>query len=742
MMSRRLSLRSIASCTFAVVLAVVLTACGDASSNARPYSFPKSIKSEATQLVDKNERFSLEWNEEQFCALIRDNGNGRVWSTTPYDIWETGGSSSISSAIYIEYYNMSTGILEETRASVCVENETVSVTVKNGVLREEFYFDAAGIMVPLEYTLTNNGMHVEIKGAEIQEKSNARLISVSFLPYMASAMNTTSKDTYLVAPVGSGAISYTAPEMQNGSRSLELPVYGTDMAQHRVVYSTEDVKVNLPVFGVRAESDALFAEISAGAESAELHIESGNIRTEHSTVYPKFIIHGYDRFEVEMQDWEDDNIYNDKLNLSSIYAVDYYPLSDGEVSYSAMAKFYRDEILSLKPTDSDGARYNVTLLGGTMLKKFILGIPTEKLYAMTNFEEAETILSELGEASGDMPQAVLYGFGKSGVDIGEIGGGFNFATALGGKNGAAELEEFCEKNNIKLFTDFQITSFKKSGSGFSTGIDVAKNASLQYSYYYMHYKNLPQPDTSTDKIRCLKRDLLNSALEKLLSFADKRISGISFSDLGYTAYSDYRNEEYYVKGNMPLQVEGMLKNVKEAGHSLSLREANGYAAYYADSITDVPLDNGGYSIFDEAIPFYQMVFRGNAALYGKAINTAANDTQALLNSVEYGVYPAFTLCANYDKSLIDSYSSEIYGSAYTPQLRARVSDIVKQTKAVYEAIENSRITEHYRSGKLAVTKYENGVTVYVNYSEEPIRIDDVEVQAENFEFKLMKGAEN
>ncbi len=735
MTKRRLSLKSLICIALALIFILSLTGCGTATtSNVRSYRMPNNMESIATQVIDENDSFSLEWNEELACAFIRNKQSGKIWSAPPYDIWEEGGSSSISSAIYIEYYDTVTGVLEEARSSDCVDEGTVSVTVKDKLLREEIYFSYAGIMIPIEYSLNASGMHIEIKASEIREKSSVKLISISVLPYMVSTINTTAKDSYLVIPSGSGAISYPVPDLQNGARSLELAVYGTDPVQQRVEYKVEDVKVNLPVFAVKAKNDGLLGVISSGAESAELHIESGNIRTEHSTVYPKFTVHGYDRFEVQMQNYEDENVYNDKISLSQIYAVDYYPLCNNEATYSGMATKYRENILKLDNNKANNSIYHISFIGGTMIKSFVLGIPTQKFNSLTSFDDAKEILTELYDATKVIPNASLYGFGKTGVDIGEIGGGFNFASQLGGKKGAEELEKFCEEKEIGLYTDFNVTAFSKSGSGFSTLTDVARTASLQYSYYYPLYKNIPMQNMSLAKIRCLKREKLTDAVDKLLNFANKRVSGISFSDLGHIAYSDYRNEDYFVRNNLPNQVSSLLETVKKAGHSLSLKGANAYAAIYADSLTDTPLDNGGYGIFDESIPFYQMVFRGSSALYSKAVNLSSNTTNAILNAVEYGVYPSFTLSAEFDKKLIDSYSDEIFSSAYTETSKKLICDTVKKTAKLYNAIGNSEIISHIKNGTISTTEYANGIVIYVNYGNKTVDVSGVTVNAGDFAF--------
>ena len=58
--------------------------------------------------------------------------------------------------------------------------------------------------------------------------------------------------------------------------------------------------------------------------------------------------------------------------------------------------------------------------------------------------------------------------------------------------------------------------------------------------------------------------------------------------------------------------------------------ANAYALPYVQEITDVPLQSSGFDVFDEDIPFYQMVMHGVKSYGTSAVNASATPEETVL----------------------------------------------------------------------------------------------------------------
>ena len=122
------------------------------------------------------------------------------------------------------------------------------------------------------------------------------------------------------------------------------------------------------------------------------------------------------------------NYYTDSLIDEDVVSVAYYPLYDQDAGYTGFAKKYREylkEKYGLEKS-SDDALLSLKILGGAKLKKFFLGIPYEEVEALTTFEETRQIINEMQEIVDGKITVLLQGFGKSGLDIGKIAGGYRF----------------------------------------------------------------------------------------------------------------------------------------------------------------------------------------------------------------------------------------------------------------------------------------------------------------------------
>ena len=183
---------------------------------------------------------------------------------------------------------------------------------------------------------------------------------------------------------------------------------------------------------------------------------------------------------------------------------------------------------------------------------------------------------------------------------------------------------------------------------------------------------------------------------------------------------------------MAEQVQELLTTIREEGHPLTVRGGNAYAAMLASSVSDVPLNNGGYDLLDESVPFYQMVFRGHTALYSEPINLTAEWRETLLAALSVGVSPTFMLCNSCDETLINQSKADFYGSVYGNN-RDRIVETVGETAAFYDSIQGAELVQYttLQSG-VTQSKFSNGVTVTVNNTDGTVIIGDRSIEARSF----------
>ena len=725
------------------VTALLLTAC-QAPSDA-VYMMPESMGQVASGVVAENERFSLKWDDAAKCVLLEERGSGHTWATTPYEYLLSGDTNySLSSPVSIDYYDTTDASQQTAKALDCIDEGTVSARVEDRSLLVTYYFTQAEITITLSYTLRGDSLRVGFRTEDIVESGKTKLISVSVAPYLCSAANTLERSSYLFIPAGSGALMYTDEEASGLSREFSGEVYGYDPARKQLDQPGDEEPIRLPVFGVKEGEQALCGIIESGDGAARIDAVAGNSRNGYSAVYATFYVRGFNNAEWDTNQVVSGNkLIKDVILLSKTppesqeFAVGYYPLSGEAANYTGMAACYKSYLKEhgwLNESAVQQDAYHLTLIGGAQIQKFMFGIPYKSFLPLTTFEQARTILEELAKDTGYVPSVLLKGFGKSGLDVGKIAGGYGFAGALGGADRQRELEDFCKSQGMPLFTDFDLVRFSQSGNGFSPLFNAARAADSQTVSYYPLKRNVRAEDTEMPEIRLLQRAKLDEAVERLLDFCQEDVSGISLSTLGQTAYSDYREDAYMLKGALAEQVQAQLQAVHEHDHTVMLSAANAYAAGLADSITDVPLQNGGYDALDETIPFYQMVYHGAIPLYSTALNLSPDARGELLRAVEAGVSPSFMLSYSVDTALSDSSESLYFGIRYAGN-REDLIGAVRETAQFMERIANEEIQTHtiLESG-VTETSFSNGVTVIVNHTDKPIEVNGEKIPARSFSY--------
>lgn len=722
---------------FLISVILLISAVGCKSNVGKKYVIPENLTTVDSDVISDNKKFKLEWDRDVGCVMLCDKENGKVWSTTPYGAYkEQNSSSALNSIVNIEYYDLSDSSTQSDKSYTCVMDGTVKSKVIDRGICISYYFKVAEVTVPVYFRLEEDGLRVTVKADEIEESGKTKLISVSLAPYLCSSSNTKDNSSYLMIPTGSGALMYTDNEPDKSSRDYSGEVYGTDASRMRLDVTANEEKIALPVFGAcDSDNTAIFAVIENGTESARIDASAGSMRYGYSNAYATFYVRGFDEIEQIIGSWRTDaTALAETWSKTAEYSVCYYPLNGVEANYSGMAKFYRNYLKEkgiLKKSAEEQKNMQVEILGGVLTKKFFLGIPYKAVSPLTTLKQSQDIITEIADKIDNNLNVLLSGYGSTGADVGEIGGGFGFSSKLGNDKEYSKLQKYCKSKNINLYNDYELIYFNKSGNGFTVLFDVAKTANLQKASISPIKVNNRMANEDETKVSMLKRDLLESASEKLINKTEK-ISGVCLGALSNTAYSDYTSEKTYMKDGTEEQIGKIVSNIKKNGKKVILRAANVYCAGLADSICDIALDNGGYNSFDVTVPFYQMVYAGSLPLYSTPLNFESDINKLLLRAIESGVFPNWCIVKSHNSN-IKSGNGEFYYAMEYDNLKEEMFKVAEKTKDYYAKISNSAISEHnYVKSGVSKTVFENGVTVYVNHNDFEADINGVKIDAMSY----------
>ncbi len=716
--------RKVLAFLLSVLMLVVLCGCGtDKGQSLSVFDSEHKTKFAKSFTAAENSEWSLQWDSEHYRILLKNKTDGTVWSTLPSgllepkydeDGYEINNNPQLENPLIIQYINpenMQLELLYGYTGSLkkgAYELEEISDGFKI-----TYYFDTKQISVPVEYKLQENGINVSVDPTKITE-DEFKVYTIALSPFFCSVSGNT-KDGYLFVPSGSGALINPAEWSADVSYTCSYPVYGMEAQLYNSDKNgiTNSQSVKLPVFGAKDGDRAVVAIIEEGAESAYIDCNVGNKKYNYSSVYASFEVRGV----------ADNGSYSENT-VTAPLSVSFYPITGEKANYIGMAEFYRNYLISkaqLKKV-SEEATSSLKLLGATYVDAQFLGIPYKSLFATTTFKDTLNILKEFTEETKTTPVVNLVGFGTSGVDVGKAAGDLKIADKLGDKKDVKALATFCDSEKIDLYMDYDIMHFSKSGADINKTFDYARNTVGQKA---MRYKR----DLGTDKEEKVSEYFV--AREKLASLGksaadtvkENGINGLSLSSVASGIYSDYAKQKYYVRSGFGADYSEIAAYSKKMGNRILADSANFYAAMSADIITDAPTNSDKNDLFYADIPFYQIVFKGYIPMSCSSVNLAINPHKQVLLAAESGCGLGFTVTANYDNSLFTS-EQKIYHSTLYSSIKEDVNKTVLEYASYFEKIEGAVITNHsIISENVRKTVFDNGVSVYVNYSDTPVETE-------------------
>lgn len=688
-----------------------LCSCGETTEAVKKFGLPKKIPAAKSGVVAEVDGYALLWEKETSRLILKTNDF--EWNSTP-----DNENTALDMSVKISYIENTKSVEMETDSAALLQSGGYisAKRIENGI-RLTYYFTDVKISFPVEYQLDENGFTANIITDQISE-DNYKLYSISLLPFFASAKNNT--DSYVLVPSGSGALMYT-DDNTRALRTFDGEIYGSDENLQNTFEFTQYEAVRLPVFGVKNENAAILGIAENGAESGRVVAQCGDSSIGYSSAYVKFNVRGYANAYVKDVYGNNTEVkkFTDGIVKTKKLGVRYISVNGG---YSQMAEAYRNYLYENGLKDSENEIPDVMLefLGGARTRNLFLGIPYYSFYSTTTVKQVKTILEDIYKNNSTNAVSVLKGFGEDGLDYGKLGGGFKLSGNLGTKKDLKNLISYSQEHNSTLAFDFDLIYFNKSTGGLSKSFDVAKTANSVATTKYMRSIVTGENDGATLSAKLLSRAKISNAAQKAADALEKYgFSSVSASTLSSTAYSDYGSSDYYCKAKTASEVKKAINMLKGKNRSFVAQNANIYAVLNADYVMGTPSASSKENAFDVEIPFYQMVLRGVLPISSSAINLAENWNQEYLFAVSTGCIPYYTVCAEYDDTLITNRNNALAASCYDG-IKDRISEDINKYGELLKLLSNSKIVSYEHNGNISETVFDNGIKVYVNWSEEEI----------------------
>ncbi|OBZ19375.1 hypothetical protein A8L34_07680 [Bacillus sp. FJAT-27264] len=598
----------------------------------------------------------------------------------------------------------------------------------------------ATFVIPVTYRLADDQLVVNVSAENIQNKGFF-LHSISVLPYFGAAG--TKDQGYMFVPDGSGSLIHLNNNKLT-AYGYNVPLYGADSVSLPKKQVLGGSTARLPVFGMKKNDAGFVAIVENGDGIGRIEADVSGRANSYNYVFSSYEITGSDPLALTgfwMQQSVpkfQDRPYNGDITLR------YGFLQEKDASYSGMASYYRSYLIKkyglAKLHEQEQIPFNVELIGGIPTRKFFLGIPYSSYQPLTTFSQAQDILNQL-QAEGIRNIKVRYtGWFNGGLNH-KIPSSVSVDSKLGGKKGLAELQDFAGRNGITLYPDVSFMRVLHDKGDFKPKRDASRTmngvvATVQpydlASYYKLTYLEPTYP---------LSPARLPVVVDKFMTQYNKLgQKGLSLHDMGDELNSDFNTKNVLTREESKKAVEEQLAKL-HTYPNMMVSGGNAYTLPYVDSVVNAPLENSGYNLTDQSVPFYEMALHGYIDYAGEALNLSdEQDTRYhVLKSLETGSGLYFTWFYEKPSLVKETGFDYLYSASYQNWM-----DEAKSTYAeinnVLSKVRTQIIKDHQMLEKgVYQTTYEDGTSIVVNYNDYPVNVGGAAVEAMGY---LMGGERN
>lgn len=584
-----------------------------------------------------------------------------------------------------------------------------------------------GFNISLEFSLDGGDLIVNIPNDKIEMYMDFPLTNITLLKYFGSQSE--GSTGYLLLPDGSGSIMNCFNGKTNG-HEYSTRVYGAAYSLSESEKTNNYNNATLPIFGINAGQNGIFAEITKGDTIAEVTAYSGD-SSEVAYAAPRFRFR--ETFISRLSGTKDAFSTIQKQRFPGDMQVRYSFLVGEESTYNGMAALYRNRLFDGTNVKADKISVVVEYIGMIQKQAQMFGIAYDKDIVMTTYDQVGKYATEWQDAGVKNLNIKMSGWFGDGYNHGSLSN-VTPLKSLGGTKGLKALTETLSEKGISFWPDADIQYTVASGIGSKRKAirTIDKKIGQTYEYNLASFNKVYNSDSKRVNTLTVVLDELSS-LKKGLKKND--LSTVSFRSLGQGLNPDFNEDNFYDIQTVTEKTVEALKKLKEEGTSFITSGANAYVLKLADMCLDIPLVSNEYDSTDYSIPFLQMVIRGSVNYSGKAVNLTGDTKNAVLLAAQTGANLYYVFAGDNSEEVVNSDFADFFSIDYD-YYKDSVIDIVKEYQNSFESTAGQKIKsfENLASG-VTKTVFENGVISYVNTNNYEAVADDLTLEAKSYVVK-------
>lgn len=682
----------------------------------------------------ENEKYRLLADFSTSLMGLENKETGYIWWSSPLESRLDPKVNEMLAGELLSTSVLSYGVPEKrsddfTLRSGIPEDCTVTVAAIENGIRVDYSYKKDGFSYPVEYTLGEDYLRVSLIVSEIEETSKGKIATrVNLLGSFGAAAD--DEDGYFVIPDGCGALVRFGSGKSESTGAYLRRIYGNDVTAVPTSRGAVDEQLYLPVFGIVKDGNGLLAVAERGDSNAQLSVETtAQSNTSYNLCSFVFTLRSTDNYYMTGKNSTSFTVFEKGKIKSDDIAVRYYPVGGENADYTDIAARYRKYLTEEKGVekraDEGSSPLYVNLYGGVMKKRSVLGIPVNLKTSVTDFSQAQTILSELKEEGVDDMAVTYKNWTNDGIRE-RVDTDAKPSNTLGGKKDFGELTDFAEENSIEFYPAADNRDFR-SGGGYYSFTDASVRISGAYSRIVSYDLAYGIPDGFAKNKSLLSPRKFSEVIgsETAHNYAERGLDGISLSTLTTSLYGDYgkKTVSRYEAMNRLADCYNIFDCELESG--ILADSANAYALPYVSRIMNVPLTSSRYDIFDEDIPFYQLVLHGVIPYSSTAVNADANPVDTVLMAAVTGSSLTYDMLWE-DTELLKNTEFDIYYYANYRGNIGRAAQAYKAVEPILSKVSGCTIDDYITDGGSCIAAvYSDGTEVTVDFEAKTIACDGV-----------------
>ena len=681
------------------------------------------------ELIAQNEKLALYLRKESASLRVMDLESGYVWGALRQDKPENLNktwSSFANSIVSIKYYDEAGSIAQIGAGHE--DNKCSYEDCENGViLHVEFTEQAISMSAKVE--LMKDHIRFSLEDASIEETGTCVLAQVWFAPFLGSTVGD-EIGGYMFVPDGSGAlIRFQRPIKYLAGYSDR--VYGSDYSIDNT-YTVGDLNANrtndflkdsetvtMPVYGISHgyNCNALFGYVASGAEYASIMADPAGIITDYNYAAAYFTYRqaylqptGRDGAGIQMVQ-KTPNQVNPTLSV--------YFLSGQKADYAGMAQLYRSILEQEQILPGSALAQSAMMLDfiAADIKEGFLFHTTTQLTDEQQLLDAAAYLQEQGVGAAS--------FQLMGWQTGGLNGYKKMKTytdtQLGSLHELSSLRKTLQQKGYELSLYLAPLSLREAQVGSENDLGIA----LSQEVIELQRNNKSVFMGNVQYLKIQEAFSVFSRQMKLLR--DAELSAVAVDEIGSLLYSEMMlGEEMDRTGVMELIKQQMNTMAGEEG--MTLYSPNQYLLGMTAVYRHAPMSSSRYSFETDSVPFLQLVLSGDMMLYAPYANQSFYTEMDVLKCIEYNAYPSFLLTGSDSKELSGTPSEEYFSTCFDDWKATAVS-IYQRIDQILRHVHGQRMTGHRVLQEGVVRVDYTGGSIYVNYTDTDVTVDDTVIKA-------------